>query len=625
MSPFEFSRLPALFDILLWKIAPRLGKARSDSARRYRRRIYLLLLLIISLCGLCNLMGPATAVLVLPTLQWIDTAKIGNISFVDMNAATPPQAGNWFVRTSNCTETDAQAYNYTCAAPTFGSALDVWLESITSTAPGVTQQDQLTFNINTTYTISTEGPLTARYNSSLYWAPNREIVSNLSSDFLAVGLLSLGVDEKTWIQNVGTRDSCDSYAEYNSSLNLAILRNGPILGALVNNWISFDNSSVTVIEVAPDQQIRCYDSYNLDSFDGTSSGNYTKCIQVGKGWGPANKMANFSVAGTYDYATKSVRPHTQVNIYSSEKAAFLKNGIVPEWLPSECLQNGTVSASTNCDYTRLFTTDPSSPVANRSSNINTIELTTHQDSTAVTAAIDYVAFLGFTTYNLDASPITNPSQIVQTEDIDNTQTSLTIDPAWILAALSANAGATQTPNHASSQQLSNLMNTFLSIAHQPSPSTANLSDADQDLYYYLNMILIAQTLSIIDINTVPTISDLRPTLYRTARMNVWAFNADSSRTAILGTVVAIIGIVVTLVQFVVSVVDRRPWRSSTQLLVAALEHVPRDEFEGGERSEEGVARVSFHVREVGEGSESGKDGKRRAGKVGRLRFHRTDG
>ncbi|KAF2173365.1 hypothetical protein M409DRAFT_15650 [Zasmidium cellare ATCC 36951] len=642
MTPFEFSRLPALFDVLLWKIAPGLGEARSKSARIYRRRIYLLLLLIISLCALCNLMGPATAVLVLPTLQWIDTANVGNSSFVGMNAANPPQAGNWFIQTSNCTANEAQTFNYSCAAPTFGSALDVWLESIRNTAPGVTQQDQLTFNINTTYSISTDGPLTARYNSSLYWAPNREILSNLSADFLAVGLLSLGVDEKTWEQNVGSLDSYNSYAEYNSSLNLAILRNGPILGAIVNNWISFDNASVTVVEVAPNQQIRCYDSYNLDSFDGTSSGNYTKCIQTGTGWSPSNKMSNFSVAGTYDYATtRVVRPDTQISIFSSEKAAFLENGVLPDWLPGDCLRNGTVPTGTNCDYNRLFTMDHSSPVANRSSNVNTMEMTTRQNTTSVTAAIDFIAFLGFTTYTLDASPITNPSQVIQTEDIDNTQTSITIDPSWMLADFSADAGSIQSPDHSTSQQLSNLMNTFLSLAQQPNPSTDSLSDTDQNNYYYLTMISIAQTLSIIDINTSPstsssTTTQTHPLLHRSARMNVWAYSASSSRTAILGTIVAIIGIVVTLIQFVMSLWDKRPFRSSTQLLVAALEHVPRDEFRGRQTSEEGVARVRFHVREAleGVGFGGGGDGKEREGDgdgdgggglVGRIRFQRTEG
>ena len=50
MQPFEFSRLPALFDVLLWKIAPGLVKPNSRQNKAYRRRIYLFILLILFLC-----------------------------------------------------------------------------------------------------------------------------------------------------------------------------------------------------------------------------------------------------------------------------------------------------------------------------------------------------------------------------------------------------------------------------------------------------------------------------------------------------------------------------------------------------------------------------------------------
>lgn len=93
-------------------------------------------------------------------------------------------------------------------------------------------------------------------------------------------------------------------------------------------------------------------------------------------------------------------------------------------------------------------------------------------------------------------------------------------------------------------------------------------------------------------NPNTTSSPLHPALYRTARINIWPFDADSSRTTMLG----IIGIVVTLIQFAVSIVGWKPFRSSTQLLVAALEHVSRDGISGTGKSEEGTARVGVGRR-----------------------------
>ena len=80
--PSEFANLPGLLDPLLWRTLPsvsrRKGKAESKS---YRPRIYLFISFTILLCLICNLMGPATAVLALPSLQWITTPHLGNHTF----------------------------------------------------------------------------------------------------------------------------------------------------------------------------------------------------------------------------------------------------------------------------------------------------------------------------------------------------------------------------------------------------------------------------------------------------------------------------------------------------------------------------------------------------------------
>lgn len=53
-------------------------------------------------------------------------------------------------------------------------------------------------------------------------------------------------------------------------------------------------------------------------------------------------------------------------------------------------------------------------------------------------------------------------------------------------------------------------------------------------------------------------------------------------------------------QVVLGLFDRRRYRSPTQLIVAALEHSPKGEFEGKQHDEKAMARVRFHIKDDGD-------------------------
>lgn len=88
-----------------------------------------------------------------------------------------------------------------------------------------------------------------------------------------------------------------------------------------------------------------------------------------------------------------------------------------------------------------------------------------------------------------------------------------------------------------------------------------------------------------------------PLLQRKARMYVWGYFM-ASRTSILGIIVAVSGCLVVLVQGYLGFAERRRYRSSTQLLMAALEHVPRGEFEGKWHDAKVMARIRFQVQDI---------------------------
>lgn len=618
MTPFEFSSLPAMFDVLMWKIAPSFFGPRAKSSKSFRHRVYLLLLLTVLLCALCNLMGPSTAVLALPSLQWIETAKFGNVRFVDINASNPPLNDSLVILSSpNCTQDDVASRNFSCSADTMGRTLDTWLESqMAGNAPGATQQGSLTFSINNTYESSSDNYMISQYNNSLYWSPNRNMIAALNVDFTAAQVISLGYDKKYLVDELHIAPGLvDTYLEYNRSLSLSLQRKGPMFGSVMNEWYGFNGLSAWSAEIDGDRQLRCYGNYNLATLDATYSGNYTKCITIGTGWGAANKAANFSISGSYDYESETVQPDINVSVYASRNAVFLPNGTIPEWLNEACLANGTVPSGSNCDWQRLFDSSEAS-LLNRSTNVNTVEMEIQKEGASAIFAVDFVTYLSFTTYVLDASPLTNPMAFVQTQDIADNGTSMAVDPAWTLAAWSAAAGASILPDRSITRSANTMMQTLLQAANLTSEARANSLNAldASNLPYYMAVLPVAQTLSLIDFRTDVNTQTLEaanakynkhndrdpdhPILQHNARMNVWAYGI-SSRTAVLGSIVAVVGIIVTLTQFFMAIMDRRQFRTSTQLLIAALEHTPKDEFEG-RMDEVAEGRVRFHIKDDGD-------------------------
>jgi hypothetical protein len=606
MRPFEFSRAPSLFDKLLWQSGPSFLGAKTKKSKAYRTRIYLYILMTIALCALCNLMGPSAAVLVLPALQWIDTDKVGNTQFASINGAQPPRSDTWLWSAAtaanlSCLSSTARPGQYSCFQSSFGLALDSWLSSYMSFGgSGLTQQYALSFSINYTLSSSSASAQTYQADNTAYWAPNRQTVSDLNTDLTAVALVKSGADGDIYRKANVSLEPFESFAAYNGSLQLSLQRDGPILGALISEWIGINNTNSWTTIISPDLQVRCYESYSVEFLTHVSDATtYTKCVRIGSGWSSVNKAADFTILGAYDYNQQTVGPNVTVNIFSSDKAAFFEGGRFPEWFSSACRVNGTLPSGTDCDWNRIFQIDPSSPIANRSSNVNTIEMHMQDGVSSAILAADFTAFLGFTTYALDPSPLSNPSGLVTTNNIvQSAPDPLVIDPAWILAAWSSNNGSARAPDRLSSKVLQQTMSALL---------TEDPSDNDSLTQALMVLLPIAQSLSIVDYNTEPLTQrssasagaasdNEHPPLLRSARMYVWAYGVNT-RTAVLGVVVMTLGVLVTLLQFGLSMGNRRPFHSTTKLIVAALEHLPRDEFREKEQDEKAAARTRFHIRD----------------------------
>lgn len=631
--PTEFADVVALMDPLLWTTGPTpFGVNKHAGEKRLGRRVWTLIFLSVFLCILINLMGPATAVLVIPSLQWIETGNIGDRQFSDLNAGSPPLITNegwlWWASPS-CDETDFNTQNYTCLQFPFGDALDTWTQSalgMGGASTGFSLQSGLTLRVNMTDRTKSKNSVQqvlaynegeAVYSDVVWWTPSRQIISNLSIDQTAVGYLSFGFTEEeittALVSNSYYPDPIETYTEYNKSLELQIRRNGPVTGALMNKWVDWNDYNHYSIDVDADRQIRCYIWYNLFNAQLTegvsdTTANYTKCIRTGSGWSDVNKKTHFSVPGAFDTVSKTQGPDVNVDIYSSDRAVFLPNGTLPSWLPSQCLaRNGAINKTT-CDWNRLFTTDISPEIANRTQFINTIEFNMDNGNFSTTMAADFVAYMGWTNYTLDPFPFSNPLGIVETEQLPENGTAFAVDPAWLLAGWSVGPGGTLQSNRTTTNLLLDVMSRILVSTGEWDGVLLGLNYGDYKIDF-VSFLPIMHTLSLIDHSTVPvpqgtrTTDVVRPVLTRNGRMYVWAYGLGS-RTSYLGVAVAIAGVLIVVWQFVLGFVDRRRYRSPTQLVVAALEHSPRGEFDGKQHDELAMARVRFHIKD-----DSGHTGK----------------
>ena len=617
--PMEFADIIGLLDPLLWVTGPSPLGAKSAGDKRLGRRVWQLIALSVFLCILINLMGPATAILVIPSLQWLGTKQIGSRQFSHLNAGGPPDttAESWVWWGSPfCTRDDFDAKDYSCMQDPFGTSLDAWTASAISYGYdiGYTMQDELTFTTNKTYKASTDNSLeqsnsdTNIYSDVVWWAPSRQIMSNISTDLMAVRMISRGFEVANVTQALKTNsyypDPIDTYVEYNKSLELQVRRNGPVIGTMMNKYVDYNNDYHSTINIDDNRQVRCYYGYNLwntQFAEGTEdvSQRYARCIRTGSGWSGANKKTNFAAPGVYKAATKRQGPGVTVEIWSSDRAVFLPNNTLPTWFPESCLNPKKLNGTT-CDWNRFFDPSTSPPeLVNRTENAVTMEYTMQGGNSSVVMVADFVAFRAFTTYTIDPFPFSNPLSIIQTDNLPDTGTNFAIDPAWLLAGYSTLEGGSLLANRTTTALLLDVMTRLL--ANPTDGVVLGLSDNDWkiDMVTFLPII---NTLTMIDHSTTPVPQGYKsedvdkPVLTRNARMYVWAYGLGS-RTSYLGAAVAIAGVMVVVWQSVLGFFDRRRYRSPTQLVVAALEHAPRGEFEGKQHDEKAMARVRFHIKD----------------------------
>ncbi len=243
LTHLEFGDIRNLLNPLLWTSPIPHPNGRSESRARMIK-LYLFAILAAFLTILTNMMGPATAVLILPTLQWVDTAKAPAQRFNGTGLAFAPK-GNSLI---GCDNTTLRAGNYSCTSEFYGPSLDAWAASgiesskqakefgypILSSA----QEGALQFTINGTA------------NGSLTWIPNRELLRSLSYDYLKASGNLLQYDPPV-----------EPDPLFNNSLQNILQREGPSIGV---EGDCYNGGNLSTVTLAADKEVRCYSNWTID-------------------------------------------------------------------------------------------------------------------------------------------------------------------------------------------------------------------------------------------------------------------------------------------------------------------------------------------------------------------------
>lgn len=550
LTYLEFGDVRNLFNRLMWTSPIPHAGSLSAPQRVRTFTLYLFAILAAFLTILTNLMGPATAVLVLPTLQWIDTSHKADHIFNGTGAADWPGGdGNPFPGCDNNTLT---AGSFSCNLATFGPSLDAWA---TSAAANVKQYFESSNSVQVNLGVSQEGAFDFTLNiSRLAWVPNRQVLNELSKDFR----------ELKEDVSLGSRATM-----YNNSLTILLQRIGPSIGV---GW-TFHTGNWTVHTINDEKEVNCFTGWTIDS-----KNFYTKCIQSGPGWSNANQLTKFSLGNTIpgQEITTVISAFSEKSVYYNDTHDF-GSGI------GSCLASNKL---TDCDWDQIFDNEPPQDMRNTSVNVG-ITVYSSQGPNSNVVWCDQIAYLGFPTYQIDLSPSFAPRQInlVHLNNIISVPLNcspLVVSPYWFLAALSVDVGGTVDGSRPIVKELSRIIPDLLTT---PLISTENLTESQIE-FFTLHTYALGQAMSMVNYHVVsaatadPFVVDVdHPYLYHFCTLRVWAWGLNG-RTSWLGVVVVLAGSVCVLFRLVLGLATPRHEHSVVELFAAALEHKHQQEFRG---------------------------------------------
>jgi len=521
-----------------------------------------------------NLMGPATALLLLPTLGWRTVPVTQSEAFSHVYSAYPPAEASY----TSCSTPDFGAGNYSCNTDS-AATLDLFFQ-LTSGSTLLVQRPYITYTFNDT----------GGAGLSIY-SPIYQSLGKVAEDYDEWRYSLLG-DYK--------------YAVYASSRHLTLsnynlMRNAQqtlrkrIAPAFSTQSACYQNGT-SVVRVADDMSVHCYNIPNPDDvytwenglvpegvvpqypISNASAHHSTKCIRVGSRWPGTNNNSAFWIGNSSDLM--------RVNVYSSDRAIYLNETTYP------CLTAANISG---CDWNALFSEEPHSLLRNSTVNpqITEYSMSGFQPAYCLTST-----FLRFPTYVLDTEQATNPYHVASLQDADGELPFITdpiiVHPDWTLFGWGVDRNGTVSPLRASSTVLVTLYRNLFPISFDgPAKFTNfhNLAAAQGEFYIGYG------TINTTKVGYSPLDPVVNPALDSFISVYIWSYGLDST-TSKLGAALAIIACILVLLKVVFGLLARTADRSFVNLIIGALKQDPPEITRDiSNRTEENIGKNRFSLKD----------------------------
>lgn len=555
----EFGELASIFKGSYWSAAfwPGVGEQKR------KWKLCSFVLLVAALTIVSNLMGPSTAVLLLPTLGWQEFDIPQTRAFVAIASASPPttSAIDTTIDSDICDAETLSSGTYSCTALLMAPLVDGMMSSVELIDSGQSlfgafqaSSGIAVFSFNITQ------------KPNLVLAPNRQVVARVGLD-LFDWILADAYDYTVATETSNLADppiltelSQPEYKVLRNSLLIQRQRQGPALSSDVQ---CYNVSSIT--RISADKSVHCYDFPNPDPGQSfgvdvlypypISNSNIlsvsTMCIRVGSGWGNATIQSDFYI----ETSSASTDP-IAVNIYSSDRAIYLNSTTYD----CQSIENGT--ATDLCNWDAMFLMDPVPDYVSTSINPQVVEYTYPDSPTMWCRSF---AYLKFPTYILSSTSFSvsfDLSVVVE----DNTVTSssdeaVSVHPDWILAALSVDQNGTLTYDRQAAQVIGDIL--FLNVVE----NTVSVRE-----FVYAHQVALLNGLSLIDYSTQDAKSSTptNPIFKVSILRYVWSYGLGS-RTSKMGAVIAVSGCIFVLLHIFVALRSRAVKLSLLDFLIVALE------------------------------------------------------
>ncbi|KAI4089546.1 MAG: hypothetical protein LQ339_008539 [Xanthoria mediterranea] len=591
LTHLEFGDIRYLVNPLLWT-SPLPRKQGVPEKRARIIKLYLFACITAMLTILANLMGPSTAVLVLPTLQWVDTAHIMEETFNQTAAGRRPSGDKLF---PGCSAKELRAGNYSCTADTYGPSLDEWAAHNTASTKqlrkqrysdlilGASQEAALAFTINGTM-------------SDTVWVPSRQVLRDMSHEFLKLRGALMNVDEPEYPDR-----------QFNNSLQTILQRQGPSLGMYLGSY----KGNVSDYGLSDGRWVRCFTGWTVDHFelDPDSQVQYTKCFRLGQGAEDREVYAQFKL-GNFNDTEDENSAQSGVGVFVANQAAIYNeeedfgSGLI------DCLiTNNPDGDGKACDWDKVFATEWPEYLRNVTINVGVTSYSVPGENyTNARVWCEHVIYQSFPTYSVDTSPRSNMQNLVKLNNlpaVPKDTIPLRMNPAWLLAAWSVDYDGELDGERQIVKELSRV----LPVAYEDGLGTLEGLEFILLHYYALGQALSMVNHDIYAPPTDPTSpsaqqadQDQAHPIFRTyATIHVWAYGL-SGRTSKLGVAVVVLGTVCVLARFLIGLSTGVQERSTVEVLAAAFEHRHQGEFDGLEE-ENHLAKVRYQVVEDGEGKQ----------------------